>query len=473
MFKRLILSFVVVYFTISGSGQTVVWQMAPTDYSRIERLNSSLFLAYRNGKVGLINADGSIVAPVVNDDISDYYEHKALITSNDGHGERITGCLTYDGSYYGYSTKYYTLKGQKFFSDGLLSVADESGKLGYIDEKGNQIVGFDGKYSRIKPFTEGYATVMKKNKYILIDKEGEEMRFFFGGNGVGEEIMGCTNVYNGISYTYDGLPIEDRTFYKYDAVGKGKLIKIKKVKDTTMDYLFCYQSITGRTKDVPYEKPKPYAGIKGLSASFLNGSYGYVSGDNVIVPYQFTSASQFEDGLAIVGINGRIGILKYVDGACFEVSVPTANHDYYAGNSVSCGFDLSAPSIWNEKKTEVLVRDMNGSAIATTNTTGSYHFTIRPTASGKFEYTVTVNSEDLCLYKSNISYIFQKRERCPTCGKEKSQCEYNGKHPIPTTAPKKTENPCPVCGKSNCTQHCYDCRKPIRECPKLGIHKHH
>ena len=59
--------------------QTVVWQMKPTDYNSIERINDNLYKVVRNGKIGLINADGSIVADVVNDEISDFYEHKALI----------------------------------------------------------------------------------------------------------------------------------------------------------------------------------------------------------------------------------------------------------------------------------------------------------------------------------------------------------------------------------------------------------
>ena len=94
MDKKLYLLFVLSCLTLACWGQTVVWQMQPTDYSQIERISSTLFKVVRNGKIGLINSDGTVVAPVVNDNISDCYEHKALITSNDGHGERITGCLT-------------------------------------------------------------------------------------------------------------------------------------------------------------------------------------------------------------------------------------------------------------------------------------------------------------------------------------------------------------------------------------------
>ena len=452
MYKKTVLSTLFAFFTICGNCQTVVWQMPPTDYNQIERISSTLFKVVRNGKIGLINADGTMVAPVVNDNISDCYEHKALITSNDGHGERITGCLTDNGIYYGYSTKYYTLNGQKFFSDDLISVADENGKLGYIDERGNQILGFDGKYSRIKPFTEGHATVMKNKKYVLINKDGDEMRFVYR-KGVGAAIAGCTNVYNGKAYVYDEFGGSDRSFFIYDAVRKSDIEKIGRIKNTAMDYLYCYQSVSGRTKEIPFEKMKPYSGRKGLAASLSNGMYGYLSGGSPIVPCQFSSASQFEDGLAIVNINGQMGILKFVDGASFDVTTPTAKHDFYAGNSVSCSFNLSIPSIWQGRSIDVILKDINGSAISTTNTSGTYTFSVKPSASGQLEYSVIVNGEGMCLYESTINYTFNKRERCVTCGKDKTQCEYNGNHP-----PQKKETLCPTCGKR------------ISECKYQGVH---
>lgn len=455
MYKRLFLSPILASIVLYSSSQTVVWQMQPTDYNQIERISGTLFKVVRNGKIGLINSDGTVVAPVVNDNISDCYEHKALITGSDGHGERITGCITDNGTYYGYTTKYYTLNGQKFFSDGLLSVADENGKLGYIDERGNQIVGFDGKYSRIKPFTEGYATVMKNKKYVLINKDGDEMRFIYR-KGVGAAIAGCTNVYNGKAYVYDEYGGSDRSYFIYDAERKSDLEKTGRVKNTAMDYLYCYQSVTGRSKDVPYEKMRAYSGSKGISATSANGLYGYTLNGTVIVPEQFSSASQFEDGLAIVSFNGQMGILKFVDGASFGVSTPTKRHDFYAGNSVSCGFNLSVPGIWQGRNLDVVLRDNNGSAVITTNTADSYTFSTKPSSSGLVEYTITISAEGMRLYESKIAYSFNKRERCVTCGKDKSQCEYNGNHPTPT--PKQKEGLCPTCGKK------------ISECKYQGVH---
>lgn len=452
MNKKLYISTLFACLAVCGNSQTVVWQMHPTDYTGIDRISNTLFKVVRNGKIGLINADGTMVAPVVNDNISDCYAHKAIMTSNDGHGERITGCLTDEGMYYGYETKYYTLNGQKFFSDGVISVADENGKLGYIDEKGNRIVGFDGKYSRIKPFTEGHAAVMKNKKYVLINKDGEEMRFVYS-KGVGAAIAGCTNVFNGKAYVYDEYGGSDRSYFIYDAVRKSDLEKTGRIKNTAMDYLYCYQSVSGRSKEIPFEKMKPYSGRKGLTATQSNGMYGYISGGSVIVPCQFSSASQFEDGLSVVTVNGQMGILKFVDGASFDVTVPTIKHDFYIGNSVSCSFNLSVPSIWQGKNIEVILKDMNGSAISTTNSSGTYTFSVRPLASGQLEYAVAISGEGIRLYECKISYMFNKKERCATCGKDKSQCEYHGNHP--TT---KKEALCPTCGKK------------ISECKYQGVH---
>ena len=469
MRKIILIPLACMYYSVQA--QTVVWQMPPTkNYSSIERISNNLFKVVRDGKIGLIKTDCSEVTPAINDNISDYYEHKALITCNDGGGERITGCLTDNGQYYGYSAKYYTLNGQKFFSDGLLSVKDENGKLGYIDERGNQIVGFDGKYTRIKPFTEGYATVMRDKKYVLINKDGDEVKFDYGKKAVGAAIAGCTNVYKGKAYVYDEYDGEDRSYFIYDAVRGGALVKTKRVKETATDYLYCYQFVTGRTKDVPFEKMKQYSGDKGLIASSSNGLYGYVSDGKVIVPEQFSFASQFEDDLAIVSIHGQMGILKYIKTESFGVSVPKEEYEFYDSNIVSCNFNLSVPEIWQDKSIDVVLKDETGNAMATTSIADSYTFNVKPAKSEEVKYVVTVSAEGLRLYETQIAYSFMKRERCVTCGKDKRQCEYNGNHPIPQISNMPRGNACPTCGKNNCKTHCYDCGKKIRECEYGGKH---
>ncbi len=466
MVKRIFLNILLYSLPLAMQAQTVVWKMRPADYNEIERINANLLLVSRNGKIGLANTDGSIVASLVNEGITDYYEHKAILTYNDGHGERVTGCLTDDGKYYGYAKKFYALNGQKFFSDGLLSVADERGNLGYIDITGNQVVGFDGKYNRIKPFSEGYAAVMKGKRYILIDKYGDVVRFTYGGTGVGAAIGGCTNVYDGKCYVYDEYGGSDRSFFIYDTKERGTLKKTSRVKNTAMDYLFCYQSVSGRSKVIPYEQRRPYTGVQGLNSVSANGLYGYQKGMKTILPYQLTGATAFTDGEAIVEISGLKGILKYVDGESFSVSVSKDSYSFYAGNNVTASFSVNIPTVWRNKQVSVKVKDERGIEQRVSSKDNNYSFVISPSSSSRRDFLVAIYGESLKLYEGVLSYTFVKKERCQVCGKDKDQCEYKGSHPSPSSVSSrkkphhesKTEKICETCGKK------------ISECKYQGVH---
>ncbi len=429
---------------LTCKGQTVVWQLMPTDYHDIVRLKSDLFKVTRNGKVGLIRSDGTVVAPIENDQIGDFYERKALVTRNDGKGERISGYLTEEGNYTAFPEAYYTLAGQKFFSDGLLSVANASGKVGYIDTYGNEVIGFDGKYNRIKPFTEGFAAVRKGEKYVLIDKDGNEQRFEYGGNGIGAAIGGCTNVYQGIAYVYDEYGGNDRSYFTYDAKWHSKLQKTRRIRNTEMDYLYCYREVTGRTKEVPFQKAAPYRGSKGPEATATDGLYGYTTDGKQIVPPQFTSATTFEDGLAIVTADGKEGILKYVEGSGFAASAVTESLSFDAGSQVTCKFRVAVPGIWQSRGIELILKDNAGNVLTTAGNADTRSFTVRPTASGRATYHLSIHGEGLTLYEGTLTYTFHKKEvvrptvgtekkkdtekRCPTCGLPISQCPYQGVH---------------------------------------------
>lgn len=431
--------FVGVLNCLSSFGQTVVWQMEPTNYDEIVRVNNNLYKVTRNGKVGLIHSDGTVVAPVENDGISSYYEHKALVTCTDGKGERVMGCLTDEGKYYSFSKKYYTLSGQKFFSDDALSVSDESGRLGYIDYLGNVVTGFDGKYDKIKPFVEGFAAVFKNKKYNLIAKDGAPVHFTFKSVG---EVYGGTNVSGGQVYVWDA----NGKFYTYD-VNKGGVCKsVKAPSSRTFDYLYRFSCVSGKTKDVPFVGILR-TGVRGISVSVQGGLYGYLSGETIILPYQFSSAFQFEDGYAIVGKNGAMGILKYVDGSCFGATVSKGQFDFYVGNSITCQFNLSVPGVWRDKEKEVVLKESNGTVVNLSATAEGYSFTVKPQATMKKEYSIAVYAENLKLYEGTLSYSFVKKElapepkpvvttpkkkeqekSCPTCGKKISECEYQGVH---------------------------------------------
>ena len=458
--KKSFFAFILTMACLSIKAQTIVWEMPLSQYDKIEYWGNNLWLATKNGKIGLIQSNGTIIAPIENEKISDFYDHKALLTFNDSKGERVMGCLTDNGQYHDFKKRCYTLAGQKFFSDDLVSVSDENGKLGYVDCDGNPIIGFNDKYDRIKPFTEGYAAVFKNRKYHLIDKEGQSVRFLF--NGVGE-VYGGTNVFNGLAYVWD----TDGKYYTYDT-RKGGACKSAKIPGSQQgfDYLYRFMAISGQNKTIPFKSVNRQIS-KGIAPSISNGVYGYNMDGRTIIPYQFSGATQFENGYAVVTLNGQKGIIKYVDDDSFNATSSTSSFNYHEGETVNCQFQLVIPHIWQGKKISLILKDETQN-IAISQNASTYSFKIKPTSSRK-QSQLEIEGEGLILYRTTLSYTFVRKERCPECGKDKDACPYNGHHPAKNiskpaekgthhSAEKKSERICPTCGK------------PISRCKYQGVH---
>lgn len=430
------------------SAHTVVWQLMPKSYDEIVRINSNLFKVVKNGKIGLINSDGSVVAELENDNLSDFHENYALMTQNDGYGERVRGCLSEDGKYQSFAKRYYTLTGQKFYSNGVISVSDENGKLGYIDCHGNPIIGFDGKYDRIKPFVEGYAAVFKNKKYHLIDKDGIPVKFRFKSVG---EVYGGTNVYNGMVYIWD----TDGKFHTFDVNKEGICKSAKKPADLKQfDYLYRFSSISGKSKEIPFytiERP----GIKGIQSEESEGIFGYSDNGQIVLPPQLTFASQFEDDLAIVGINGEFGILRFIKGEDFNLFSSASSIKFYGDDSVACDFNLSAPRSWRGKDLNVIISGPEGEIYDVSDNSGTYSFNVKPHQSCDKNFIVKVYAEGLKLYESSLNYSFIKKYKCTICGKDKDVCRGHEEK-----REKKTEK----------TKLCPTCGKPISQCRFQGVH---
>lgn len=441
------------------SAQTVVWQIPLSSYNDIVRISSNLFQVSENGKIGLVALDGRVVLPIECDRLSDYYEHKALALTNDKHGERVVGCLLDNGEFHLFSKRYYTLNGQKFYSDGLLSVSDENNKLGYIDDAGNAVVGFDGKYDKIKPFSEGFAAVFSKKKYSLIDKDGTSVHFLFDGVG---EVYGGTNVYQNEVYVWD----TNGKVYTYNTLKRG-VCKSAHISSSnySFDYLYRFSSVTKCSKKVPYKPIYAYVGAKGLQPYAEGGLYGFKQNAEDVVACQFASASAFEDDLSVVTLRGKKGVLRYIGDGSFEIVPLVTHHNYYAGQSVTCKFKLNVPKIWDNKDLQLVVKSSKGE-VDYTSEDDTYSIVHTPIGS-QITYTIEVYGEGLKLYENAINYQFTKKEKCGTCGKDKDVCSFHGNHPAQVV---KHNTPEPTKHKKTVEKRCTTCGKLISECKYKGVH---
>lgn len=450
--KRLIFVLSVLMTMVSSLAHTVVWQMKPSKYSSIERINENLYKVNINGKIGLIHSDGEVVAEPENDELTLFHEHCAIMTQTDGHGLRVKGCLTDDGVYSKFENRYYVLKGQGFYSDGLLSVSDANGKVGYIDTFGNAVIGFDEKYDRIKPFVEGYAAVFNKKDYSLINKNGIPVKFRFKGVG---KVNGGTNVCNGKVYVWDN----DGKFYTFDVTRGGVCKSAKKPSDTqTVDYLYRFACVSGESGEVPFVS-HTYNGQVGLSPMCKDGRFGYFVDDDIVLPHQLISATNFEDGLAVVETNGNLGILKYVSDETFSVSLgkDMDTHNFYDKENITCGFNLQVPRCWRGKDITVVVTGEDGFILRLDEVYGVCSFNVVPEETCSKNFSVTIFGEGLKLYETDLKYSFVKKYKCAICGKDTDLCRGHEtpKQVVPQT---QKEDLCPTCGKT------------ISQCKYDGVH---
>ena len=303
-----------------ATAQTVGWELPPSDYTNIVRFGPELYqVTDHRGKVGLIRPDGTVVVPVEADKIGRFCEGIALVTREESPNRHcILGTLKENGTYTAFNDRYYTLKGQDFYSNGLLSVENTKKEKGYINVLGTPAWEFE-KYRIITPFTEGYAAVSKEHHYYLINESGrrQDLKLDLGNLSV------IFNPVHGKSLAMDDY----RKFYVFTlGEGDGKPLELKandckelglKWKQVpSTDYLFRPECIVKHCgmdifKDAPFTKLP--AGYVGLAPTKYVKGYGFEKDGNIILPGQLTGATTFEDNLSIVSVNGRIGLLRYYE----------------------------------------------------------------------------------------------------------------------------------------------------------------
>lgn len=407
-----------ILLSTSLKGQSIIWQLPPTDYDEIMPFGAHLYKVTKSGKIGLIDAEGNQVMPAEYDEITRFYERKALVLKREGGTPIVGGVLSEDGTFVAFQKKYYLQRGHAFFSDEMLAVADERGNLGYINDHGIEVIGFDGSLHEVKPFTEGHAAVyfkirdrkgnMTDRKFGLINKRGEVVRFPFGR----KLIYGGTNLCKGKAVIWD----DGGTFYAFD-ISTGECVSTEQAfskktftEKDPVDFLACFSCVSGRNSTINYTPD--YVGRNGISAVLgSNGLYGFSYKGRTILPPQFSTATAFLDDIAIVTQNNKKGLLRWVeDTSNFEILVEKPLLTYYSGDNVSCEFLLTTPDVWKGKLLNVVTTDSaTGEKLDGNYNDGRYSFNFKPQDSSK-SVLVAVSSEGLDLWNGQANYTFKRKE---------------------------------------------------------------
>ena len=235
------------------------------DYVAIGVCGDGILAAYKDGKCGLIDKYGKIIAPLIYDNIHEFFDGVAIAYKNnkygfiDKNGDVVIDFIYDDASY---------------FNEGLALVF-ENGKYGYINKNGEIVIPFN--YDYADSFSDGFANVCQNDKWGIID---------ITGNAV--------------------IPSEHEDYIRN--IGNG---------------LFWFREETGvvlinKNGEVIFLPGYDHIGSfkEGLAIIRKDGKWGYIDmTGEIVIPIEYRNAWNFnDDGLAIVEIpdgKNRVG-LSYV-----------------------------------------------------------------------------------------------------------------------------------------------------------------
>jgi hypothetical protein len=293
-----------------------------------------------NGKFGVMDEKGNLIAPPFYDKIGGFHEGIAPVNI----GGKMNEVYEFVGGAWGYIDENGKLvvppqyNSVEPFSEGLGLVGNGE-HFGFIDKAGNVIV--EGIYVAAKPFRNGVAIVCKEeNKCGLIDKTGKEVVPFkyhtinAFSEGLADVRLSETGKFGYIDVTgkmvtdfkYDfagditegmGLVEVNKKFGYIDRSGK-EVIPMKFTGGRFFHEGLAVVEAEGKKGFIDKSGTLMMWGkysclddfSEGLAAVCLDGRFGYVDRDGkTIVPHQYDRAFQFKQGLAAVKKDGKIGFI--------------------------------------------------------------------------------------------------------------------------------------------------------------------
>lgn len=338
---------------------TILWAAQP-EYQDIQRYYGDIFLFKKDGKFGMINADGKIQIPVQYDFITPFYNGYALVGKNSGGVLRLDKIISEkDFSVTSLSIPYYLHKDYPVFSNGLLIVINSKGKYGFITPAGKEIIKCE--YNDALPYKEGWAPVKKGKLWKFVhptDNPAKPRKLLVNFNN------------NDITMT---SPFErGRAVVAYNtdcAVINPQGEKVQKITaDDFKKYRADFTALNPTksfAQDFSSRQSKTYSAYRDGS-----GLYGISDGKSTVASPQFTGVNQiFDDDLAIVSTSTGLGLVKIIDGqitSSFRNASSASSDRIKAdknGNPEEITFTFSIPAAIGFSNGSVMIDPGNGNFV--------------------------------------------------------------------------------------------------------------
>ena len=304
--KTLIFLFFGVALVLSASSQTIQWVVKP-NYDTISYLSSSIFKCKTNGQIQLVDIKGKELLTTLADSVTSFNENYALVLEKSSDGLKVSGIINESGSFTQMKEEYYVNK-YSFFSEGLVSVVNSSGKAGYIDGKGNVVIPCQ--YRVARPFIKGWASVEPAKRIkqtFYIDQQQHTLKISYPNHG---------NVVMGSSFNSSGEALI--AYYNNDNVvidTVGKVVRQYNRKGNITPINTYDFSFDESEKKCPKSTDLSLSYDSELLPFTADQLMGYKKDNHVVVPPQFTRTERFANGYAIICQNGKFGIVKRMDGS--------------------------------------------------------------------------------------------------------------------------------------------------------------
>lgn len=411
MNRRILLIVCSIMFSLSGYSIAIEWGISPV-YDDLKLYSDGVFYCSKGGKWGLVTASGKLVLQPEYDYITPFIDGYALAGVKDGSKNRISCIIdesysiTEVGGPYYLVNKYYT-----YFSEDKLPVANKAGKQGFINTSGDIVVKCQ--FDNVHPFANGFASVSKyPHAYYITDRYDRNpnqsmlpVEFNYG------DMTFATTFYNGkavVAYNDKAAVINTSGKKVGNYSGKINSTCYNKFDYTIKD---CGSVAKGTEYSPKYNRS--------ITAYSENGVYGYSTTNEVVVYPSFTNAEAvLSSGDAIVTLNGKVGLLHFVDASyssCvtknLESSAVSGSLEASTSGAIEkCDYVLSIPATTNIADYAVYLDNGSGSLkqVNFNRSSGVYRseFTPEPIKSKGKELTINavVRYKNLTVHKYSKTF---------------------------------------------------------------------